>query len=32
MVDKFLDTTNSIGKEIKAIVPANLKGPAFHCP
>jgi len=32
MVDKFLDTTNSIGKEIKAIVPANLKGTAFHCP
>jgi len=32
MVDMFLDTTNSIGKEIKAIVPANLKGPAFHCP
>ena len=32
MVDKFLDTANSIGKEIKAIVPANLKGPAFHCP
>ena len=29
MVDKILDTTNSIGKVIKAVVPANLKDQPF---
>ncbi|OUM67183.1 hypothetical protein PIROE2DRAFT_5451 [Piromyces sp. E2] len=32
MVDKFLETSNDIGKEIKAIIPSNLKGLFFHCP
>ena len=32
MVHKFIETSNTVGKELKAIVPANLKGPAFHCP
>jgi len=32
MVSKFIKTSNAVGKDVKAIVPSNLKGPAFHCP
>ncbi|OUM60371.1 hypothetical protein PIROE2DRAFT_13877 [Piromyces sp. E2] len=32
MVHIYLETSNDIGKEIKVIVPSNLKGPSFHCP
>ena len=32
MVNSFINTSNSIGKEIKALVPTKLKGPSFHCP
>jgi hypothetical protein len=31
MVDKFLDTSNKIGKSIKTFIPSKLKGPTFHC-
>lgn len=30
MVDKFLDTSNEIGKSIKAFVPLELKEAMFH--
>jgi len=32
MVEKFINTANNIGKDIKAFIPTNLKGSAFHCP
>eukprot|EP00833_Pecoramyces_ruminatium_P010910 jgi/Orpsp1_1/1184942/evm.model.c7180000091668.1 len=32
MVNKFIDTANNIGDKIKARVPSDLKGTAFHCP
>jgi len=32
MVSKFINTSLEVGKNVKAIIPANLKGPAFHCP
>jgi len=32
MVEKFINTANNIGKDIKALIPSNLKGSAFHCP
>jgi hypothetical protein len=28
----LLITLISVGKEIKAFIPAKFKGPAFHCP
>ena len=31
MVEKFINTANNIGKDIKAFIPTNLKGSAFHC-
>jgi len=31
MIEKFINTTNNIGKDIKAFIPTNLKGSAFHC-
>jgi len=32
MVEKFINTANNIGKDIKAFIPTNLKGSSFHCP
>ena len=32
MLNKFIDTANRVGDNIKARVPADLKGSAFHCP
>eukprot|EP00833_Pecoramyces_ruminatium_P002775 jgi/Orpsp1_1/1176807/evm.model.c7180000059111.1 len=32
MVKKFINTSYSIGKKIKAFIPMDHKGPAFHCP
>eukprot|EP00833_Pecoramyces_ruminatium_P008357 jgi/Orpsp1_1/1182389/evm.model.c7180000081096.1 len=32
MVEKFINTSNNIGKDIKAFIPTDLKGSAFHCP
>lgn len=32
MVNKFLNTSNSIGKNINAFVPSKFSGSAFHCP
>ena len=32
VVEKFINTANNIGKDIKAFIPTNLKGSAFHCP
>jgi len=32
MVENFINTANNIGKDIKAFIPTNLKGHAFHCP
>jgi len=32
MVQKFIDTSNAIGKDIKALVPTFQHTPDFHCP
>ena len=32
MVEKFINTADNIGKDIKAFIPTDLKGSAFHCP
>ena len=32
MVQKFIDTSNAIGKDIKALVPTSQHIPDFHCP
>jgi len=32
MVNKFLETSTKVGKDIKAFVPSKLHGSAFHCP
>jgi len=32
MVEKFINTSISFGKEIKAFIPFKCKGHAFHCP
>jgi len=32
MVNKFLNTSNSIGKANNAFVPSKFSGSAFHCP
>jgi len=31
MVENLINTANNIGKDIKAFIPSNLKGSAFHC-
>jgi len=32
IVEKFINTANNIGKDIKAFIPTNLKGSSFYCP
>lgn len=32
MINKFVETSNNVGKNIKAFIPVKLKSPAFHCP
>lgn len=32
MIEKFLNTSEKIGKDIKAFIPAKFSGSAFHCP
>ena len=31
MVKEFINTSISVGKEIKVFIPSKFKGPAFHC-
>ncbi len=32
MVQKFIDSSNAIGKDIKALIPTTQHTPGFHCP
>ena len=32
MVQKFLDTSTAIGKDLKTLIPIEQKGSPFHCP
>jgi len=32
IVKEFINTSISVGKEIKAFIPSKFKGPVFHCP